>query len=171
MYLPIHIVWIELIIHPTAMLVFQNLPQGHRLSSHHGPGPIRFFSRREWLGIALVGAMGTAVILGGFIFSLGPDLDVAHARAMGMAALVIASSAIVATITRLRTRASVLATVLPVASAFAAIQIAPLAALLHLSAMHPMDWFLAAVGGVLIGVVNQSATALLDRRSGSAPTG
>ena len=28
LYLPIHVVWLELVIHPTALLVFQQLPEG-----------------------------------------------------------------------------------------------------------------------------------------------
>ena len=48
LYLPIHIVWLELIIHPTALLVFQNLPSAHAM----GPPPTkgaqpRFFDRRS----------------------------------------------------------------------------------------------------------------------------
>ena len=34
LYLPIHIIWIELILHPTALLVFQNLPSQGALSRH-----------------------------------------------------------------------------------------------------------------------------------------
>ena len=94
-------------------------------------------------GLGIVGAVATAVILGGFIFNLGTELDVAHARSMAMAALVIASAAMTAALTRLGTRAAVLATVLPVASAFVAIQIAPFAELLHLSPLHSIDWLLA----------------------------
>ena len=43
LYLPIHIVWLELIIHPTALLVFQNLPSRGRLEPIHRGRRIRFF--------------------------------------------------------------------------------------------------------------------------------
>jgi Ca2+-transporting ATPase len=35
LFLPVHIVWLELIIHPTALLVFQNLPPTSRLSIYY----------------------------------------------------------------------------------------------------------------------------------------
>ncbi|WP_199728695.1 cation-transporting P-type ATPase, partial [Corallococcus sp. CA053C] len=53
LYLPIHIVWLELIIHPTAMLAFQEAARPGRLSPLHGRGPARFFSRGEWATLAL----------------------------------------------------------------------------------------------------------------------
>lgn len=152
LYLPIHIVWIELIIHPTAMLVFQNLPSSYALTPVEKQQKLRFFSPREWTRIGIVGAVATAIILGGFIFNLGSEQDVEHARSMAMAALIIAHAAMVAALTRFTTRAAVLATVLPIASVFVAIQIAPVAELLHLSQLHGIDWLLAACGGALISI-------------------
>lgn len=150
LYLPIHIVWIELIIHPTAMLVFQNLPSRHALVPVGKGRPLRFFSPAEWFRIGFVGAVATAVIVGGFIFNLDPDVDVAHARSMAIAALVVASAAITAALTRLGTRAALLATLLPILSAFVAIQIEPVASLLHLYPLHGIDWVLAGASGALI---------------------
>ncbi len=42
LYLPIHVVWLELIIHPTALLVFQDLPSDHRLApaTRGTPAPV-----------------------------------------------------------------------------------------------------------------------------------
>lgn len=148
------------------MLVFQNLPSRHTLAEARRQPRLRFFSSAEWFRIGLVGAIATAVILGGFIFNLGADLDVAHARSMAIAALVIASAAMTAALTRLGTRAAVLATVLPVASAFVAIQIEPVATLLHLSPLHGIDWILAASGGALISA---SAVVLRQGESEKAP--
>ncbi|MEY3004008.1 MAG: hypothetical protein RLZZ491_1184 [Pseudomonadota bacterium] len=150
LYLPIHIIWIELILHPTALLVFHNLPsQGTRLRKSHG-GRVRFFALREWLLIGLVGIVASAGILGGYIFNLGESVDVPHARSMAMGCLIIAGSAITAALTRLRSRSAWVATVAPVLSAFAAIQIEPVAMVLHLSPLHPIDWAIAMVAGVII---------------------
>ena len=150
LYLPIHIIWIELILHPTALLVFHNLPsQGTRLRKSHG-GRVRFFALREWLLIGLVGIVASAGILGGYIFNLGESVDVPHARSMAMGCLIIAGSAITAALTRLRSRSAWIATVAPVLSAFAAIQIEPVAMVLHLSPLHPVDWAIAMVAGVII---------------------
>jgi len=150
LYLPIHIVWIELILHPTALLVFQNLPSQGALSRRSKGNRLSFFTPREWVTIGLVGAVASAVILGGYIFNLGETVDVPHARSMAMAALIIAGSAIAAALTRLRSRSAWIATLAPVLSAFAAIQIEPVASVLHLSPLHPVDWVIAMFGGVII---------------------
>jgi magnesium-transporting ATPase (P-type) len=44
LYLPLHIVWLELIIHPTALLVFQGLPGTDRLLPVKSHDAARFFS-------------------------------------------------------------------------------------------------------------------------------
>ena len=150
LYLPIHIVWIELIIHPTALLVFQNLPSQGALSRRRKENRLSFFTPNEWVAIGLVGAVATAVILGGYILNLGEAVDVPHARSMAMVSLIIAGSAIAAALTRLRSRSAWIATVAPVLSAFIAIQIEPIASVLHLSPLHPIDWVIAVFGGVII---------------------
>ena len=48
LYLPVHIVWVELVIHATALLVFQELPRGG-LERRWAPRVVRFFSAREWI--------------------------------------------------------------------------------------------------------------------------
>ena len=112
--------------------------------------------------ISVVGAVATVVILGGYVLNLGAEFDVPHARSMAMAALVTASGAMTAALTRLSSRSAVMASLLPVASAFAAIQIEPLAAIVHLSPLHPVDWAIAIFGGVFI-----SAGAARLRPSGN----
>ena len=41
---PIHIVWLELLIHPTALLVFQDLPRDGPPGAGRARGAARFFS-------------------------------------------------------------------------------------------------------------------------------
>ena len=160
LYLPIHIIWIELILHPTALLVFQNLPSQGALSRRSKGNRLSFFAPREWVTIGLVGAVASAVILGGYILNLGETVDVPHARSMAMASLIIAGSAITAALTRLRSRSAWIATVAPVLSAFGAIQIEPVASVLHLSPLHPVDWVIAVFGGVIIS----AGAAFLNQR-------
>lgn len=152
LYLPIHIVWIELILHPTAMLVFQSLPSRNKLTPAARKTSARFFSRRDWTTIGAVGSIAAAVILGGYIFNLGPDWDVPHARSMAIAALILAGSAITAALTLLRTRAALIATSLPAISAFVAIQIPAIADLLHLSPLHVTDWGIAVLAAIAVGI-------------------
>ncbi len=168
LYLPIHIVWIELIIHPTALLVFQNLPSQAALSRRSKENRLSFFTPNEWVAIGLVGAVASAVILGGYILNLGETVDVPHARSMAMASLIIAGSAIAAALTRLRSRSAWIATVAPVLSAFIAIQIEPVANVLHLSPLHPIDWGIAVFGGVIISAGAAFLTQRHDLRKPDA---
>ncbi len=162
LYLPIHVVWLELIIHPTALLVFQNLPSSDGLAPVTHERQRRFFSRRSWASIGLVSVVVTAVIVVGYDFNLGEDLDVEHARAMAMAALIAASAAITAVLSGLRSRNAWIAVISTMASAILAIEYAPVAELLHLSQLDPIDW-LAAVGG---GLLVSAATSLMNERQG-----
>ncbi|MFY8135205.1 MAG: HAD-IC family P-type ATPase, partial [Aquimonas sp.] len=94
LFLPIHIVWLELIIHPSAMLGFQR-----EASDGDGDAPTRagqMFDARSWLRLLLGGGFGCAAVLlaqalpGG----LGSgDSDSAH-RALALAALVAFSAVV-----------------------------------------------------------------------------
>jgi Ca2+-transporting ATPase len=163
LYLPIHIVWLEMIIHPTALLVFQDLPADERLGRVRR-GPPRFFSRREWTLIIAVGALVTVLVVAGYVRSLGDGLNVAHARAMALAQLTFASAAITAALSGLRTRVSRLITGGTLALTLVLVQIPALATLLHLQPLHTDDWGRAIAGALL--------TALLPsllRRSADHP--
>ncbi|MBC7143515.1 MAG: HAD-IC family P-type ATPase, partial [Rhodobacteraceae bacterium] len=161
LYLPVHIVWLELIIHPTALLVFQDLPAPGGLGPARPAGAPRFFSGRERAVIALVGGLTTAAVLRGYDFSLGTPPDVAHARSMALAILISASAAITAALSRLRTPGARIAAGLTLGSAFLAIQVPAAAAILHLSPLHPGDWLAALSGGALCGA---GALAITGRR-------
>jgi Ca2+-transporting ATPase len=152
LYLPVHIAWLELIIHPTALLVFQRLPPTHRLGPLRRRARTRFFGAAEWLLIGFVGLVITAVVLIGYHIALGPGHDVLHARAMSIVALVVASATVTAGLAGLGSRAAVLAIVLTLLSGIILVQVAPLAALLRLSPLHPLDWLSAAAGGLLAGL-------------------
>ena len=63
LFLPIHIVWLELIIHPTAMLAFQDLPALGPLAPVQRHRRASFFSTEAWFGIGLVGAMISVAVV------------------------------------------------------------------------------------------------------------
>lgn len=96
LFLPIHIVWLELIIHPSAMLGFQR-----EAADGDGGAPTRagqMFDARAWWRLLLGGGLGCAAVL--LAQALPPwiasgDSDSAH-RALALAAL-IAFSAVVLT--------------------------------------------------------------------------
>ncbi|HSC05505.1 MAG TPA: cation-transporting P-type ATPase, partial [Steroidobacteraceae bacterium] len=67
LYLPVHIVWLELVIHPTALLVFQELPASRHIERVAHNRAVRFFRPREWAVIIVVGALLTAFVTAGYV--------------------------------------------------------------------------------------------------------
>jgi Ca2+-transporting ATPase len=147
LYLPIHIVWIEAIIHPTALLAFQRAGLGGPL---HAPGrtDVRLFSRAEWSTMLVVGLVLTAFVTITYWRSLaGGDL---HARAMAIAVLVAASASTTAVLSRLRTRTSRVVVACSSIATVIGVQLPWLASRLHLAPLHVDDWVIAIVGGAVI---------------------
>jgi Ca2+-transporting ATPase len=152
LYLPIHIVWFELIIHPTALLAFQELPTGRLrpIAPHRNTS---FFASSDWIMIAVVGITVTALVTGGYVWSLGDDGNVAHARAMALAVLTLSSAAIAATLSRLRTKAARVLVVTTAGLSLALIQTPALAGRLHLMPLHSDDLGVAVVGSTLAAIM------------------
>jgi P-type Ca2+ transporter type 2C len=154
LYLPVHIVWLELIIHPTALLVFQELPTTAELMPAERNGKPRFFSIGSWLAIGTVGAMITAVVVFGYDFALGAGGDVEHARAMALVALIVAGAIITATLSMLSSWTARVVILASLASLGLLVQIPALAALVHLRPLHLDDWALAVAGGAGAGILS-----------------
>ncbi len=168
LYLPMHVVWLELIIHPTALLVFQELPASDELEPAQRKRKIRFFSWQEWTLIASIGALVIAMIVVGYARSLGTSNDVEHARSMALVALVVASATMTAGLTRLRSQSSVIAVLATIGSAVLLVQIAPLARLLHLSPLHLDDWLIAGLGGAIVASLAAFIPSLAGTREVAA---
>jgi Ca2+-transporting ATPase len=154
LYLPIHVVWLELIIHPTALLVFQASSATRRLKpvrEHRRAS--RFFSVWQWLVVGAAGFAITLVVQIGYERSLGVGLNVEHARAMALVMLVIASATLTAILSRLRTPIARIVAAASAASAVILVQVPLLAELLHVAPLHADDWAIAAAGGVLAGAL------------------
>lgn len=153
LYLPIHIVWLEMIIHPTAMLVFQELPANDYLASRQPERRLRFFDGWQWLSIVLVGLIILCVVTVSYVRSLGAGYEVEHARAMALVVLTVASAGVTAALSRLRSLAAKLIVGLTILTSVMLVQVPGLAALLHLKPLHLDDWAFAAVGGLLAAVI------------------
>ncbi|MDQ3264126.1 MAG: cation-transporting P-type ATPase [Myxococcota bacterium] len=138
LYLPLHIVWLELIIHPTAMLSFQARPPDGRLlpRAHRS----RFFSTAEWAVIAASGALTTVAVTLAYLRALGPEGGVLHARAMALTTLGICSACFGALLSRLRTRASRIVAGGTVLSTLVLLYLPPVPRLFHLQPLHLDDW-------------------------------
>lgn len=173
LYLPIHIVWLELLIHPTALLVFQELPQTGPLSRQGGHAHLRFFTPRAWYAIGAGGALITLVMLWAYYHALAEVQNVAHARAMALASLIIAGATLTASLSRLRTAAAAMLAIAGPASLLVCVQIPVLAAFLQLTPLHVTDWGIAAGAGALAGAVGTGILRLLGRhpRTGAPRAG
>jgi len=152
LYLPTHIVWLEMIIHPTALLVFQDLPAADVLYAAATQRAARFFSRRQWSLIVGVGTLITVLVVAGYVRSLGANGNVLHARAMALSHLTFASAVVTAVLSRLRTWTARLLVTGTTALTLVLVQTPMLAARLHLQPLHLEDWVWAVLGSVLVGL-------------------
>jgi Ca2+-transporting ATPase len=169
LYLPMHVVWLELIIHPTALLVFQELPPSGDLDPVERNRKLRFFDWREWMLIGLIGTLVIVLIVVGYERNLGGNNDVEHARSMALVALIVASATMTAGLTRLRSRASVIAVVATIGSALILVQVPTFARLLHLSPLHADDWLIAGLGGLVVGSLAAFLPSLAGKGATSRP--
>jgi ATPase, P-type (transporting), HAD superfamily, subfamily IC len=108
LYLPIHIVWLELLVHPTAMLGFQQQSRAglQRLPAVHGP--VRFFPPRASWTLLLGAAVATAAVLGAYAAGLhwpGEAADTAgSARTLALVTLMLCSLAFLSVLSGLAGR-------------------------------------------------------------------
>jgi Ca2+-transporting ATPase len=160
-YLPVHIVWLEMIIHPTALLVFQERPAGNRPDPQRARRTTRFFTRWEWTLIAAAGALLFGVTLLGYFRSLGRGYNVEHARATAMAILTFGSAGCTAGLSRLRSRMAAWIVGSTIIVSAALIQIPFFARVLELQPLHPDDWAYVLIGTAIPGLILTTS----DRRS------
>jgi Ca2+-transporting ATPase len=158
LYLPVHVVWLELIIHPTALLVFQDLPVDGQLAPATRHRRLQFFNWPQWFTIVAVGTAVTAIVTFSYLRSLGAGLDVEHARAMALVALTVASAGITANLSRLRTRVAWIMVGGTIALSVLFVQTPRLADFLHLKPLHADDWLLAIAGGLLASLLSAIAS-------------
>lgn len=170
LFLPVHIVWLEMVIHPTALLAFQELPPPQKLTRAHSRGRARFFTARDWMRIAAIGTLVTALIVAAYDRSLSPG-SVEHARSVTLAILIWTSAGVSAVLSGLRTRSARWIAVASATSAVVVLQIAPLAARLHVEPLHLDDWGVSlGVAGLVVGLLLgarriQSATTARTTRA------
>jgi len=148
LYLPIHVVWLELIIHPTAMLAFQARPPKDQIPPLARGGKVRFFGGWDWLALGASGVLSVVLIVLGYQHSLGTAREVPHARAMALAYLVIASSLFTALLSRLGTRSARWVAGLSLLISVLLLQL-PTARLLSLSPLHLDDWGFAVLAALV----------------------
>jgi P-type Ca2+ transporter type 2C len=149
LFLPAHLVWLELIIHPTALLAFQARTSGRAIPPSRGRRARRLFSRGEWGAIAAVSLLLTALVVSAYLRGVRERGDVEHGRAIALAVLILGSALITLVLARLRTLAAVLVPATAIVVSAGLIQIPALARALGLAPLHGDDWVLAALGACI----------------------
>jgi Ca2+-transporting ATPase len=170
LYLPIHIVLLELIIHPSALLAFQDEGnKSDRLSetvqNHRHYEKRSFFSGPDGLRIFCVGLLVSLVVTFVYLQGLSENLGPEHSRSKALALLMIWSAGSVASLSRFRTPASIIIFILTVLSALLVTLVPGISHYLSLSAIHLEDWFVAISAVVIVLVVNALVVSYLRRRS------
>jgi Ca2+-transporting ATPase len=153
LYLPIHIVWLELLIHPTALLVFQD-PPSKRLAPVSRGRDAGFYGAWGWFVIVLVGLIVTVATVLSYGHALGTEGNVPHARALALSVLVVSGAAITAALSRLTTWVARIMVLAGVFSLVVLIQVPTVAALLHVSPLHLHDWVTAVACGIGSGALS-----------------
>lgn len=107
LYYPIHIVCIELFIHPTCILAFQHLPSDSMLTQQQNhKRDFRFFSSRDWRCIAMMGGIASLIVMLAYLSVLSYTQNEALARANAFLAVGINHLALTYGLTGLKTVAS-----------------------------------------------------------------
>jgi Ca2+-transporting ATPase len=164
LFLPIHIVWLELVIHPTAMLAFQDLPAQGPLAPVQRHRRAQFFSAASWLGIGLVGGLVSVAVVWSYLHAFGANQDAEHARAMALAVLLAASAGITGGLTRLRQATARWLVTGTLASLAVFVQVRGISRLLDLQPLHGSDWALVALFASLIAAMTFLLASHLKRR-------
>ena len=163
--LPIHIVWLELIIHPTAMLAFQ-MPSGtETLPRVTHQRSASFYGRRAWLTIIAIGALVTVGVLGGYLTAPGDHEQATHARSVAIAILIASSAGFTIGLTRLRSLASRVVVAATLISLLLVNQIPVLSTLLGLEPLHLVDWMLVVVALAVTSVLSARLAGTFARSS------
>lgn len=153
LYLPVHVVWMEMIIHPTAMLVFQEQAARELVPRARITGSLRFFTGGEWAMLVTTGVFIAAATTFGYLRSLEGINNVEHGRAMALASFSAASAFVTASLSRLRTRTAWITCIATLLLAVVLIQTPGIDTVLHLKALHWDDWLLALVAGAAAAAI------------------
>lgn len=163
LYLPIHIVILELIIHPAAILGFQR-GAGDGLQGAGERGR-EFFTRAQSLAITFTGMAMALGVAGLFIGAIEQGESAEHARALGLVAFLAGLIVVFAVLTRLQGVAPKVIAATATLVAYCAVGTVGLANLLDLHILAGRDWAFAAV----VGALTASASWLFVETASRAP--
>lgn len=159
LYLPVHIVWLEMIIHPSALLVFQERGSEH-LQPPRTPRAARFFGVRDWVLMSVAAVLVITAVVGLYVHALDGARPVEHARASAMAALTFCSAGMVIGLSQLRGVAARWISAATVGLTVLLVQLPALSRLLHMEPLHSNDWLLVIGSSVVAAVLPATVLAL-----------
>lgn len=144
LYFPIQIVLIELIIHPTALLVFQDLPDDGTRRLYKGSG---IFSRYDVMRIVMTGLVTTLLLCGCFVKTL--PQGIMHARTLVLAILAFMSIAITIGLAGFKTRTTRLTIFFILIMLLTLIQIPFFAAILDFTPLSLREWGFVLLAAII----------------------
>lgn len=152
LYLPIHIVWLELIIHPTALLAFQQAAADGIPYRRKGAAAT-FFDRCAGWKLLAVGTVVAGLVLAFFILGLRHLGDVGAARALALIALIGAGAAMTLALRPRPGRIGWAVILGSLSSAVILVEVPSLAEWMHLAPLPVHLWLGAAVAGMAAGAL------------------
>lgn len=161
LYLPLHIVWLELVIHPTALLTFGE--DRHARVSSHPQTHARFFSRTEWRNLLLSSTLALLGLL--LLYRRGLEGGPEHARALAMSCLLTYGACCAAIFSGLSSAISRTIFISILASTALLVQLPAAARFFHLGPLHLSDlaWVVAAAGVASLPLAWRPGTASIDK--------
>lgn len=145
LYLPVHIVWLELIIHPTALFAFQKMASRKNKnqkehSKHYKEA--RFFSLTESVWIFVVGLLFSIVLAYDFITNKEENLHPDYGRTKAILMLIVWSAGVVLIKTGLKNYGAFLVFCGSLLTVLLAVQVPFLTKILHITTLQLFDWLM-----------------------------
>lgn len=137
LYMPSHVVWMEALLHPTALLAFQL--SSEEKTAARPPREQSFFDRRDLLRILTLGFAATAVLLAFFILSAINDASTEKGRSLALAFMTLWSVALSTALTRGRSHVAHIINGTAILVALLLIQNSTFSNLLHFAPLTGMD--------------------------------
>lgn len=156
--LPVHLIWLELIVHPTSALVFENDPPAADLmTTPPRPPSSALLLPRDWHRVLLLGLSLAGAVLALYLVALNYGLSEGAARAAGLMTMIVGQTLLVLVeragskplwrMTLHGNRAIAPILLVTASSLAAAIFWAPLAQVLHLAPVSMMTSAIACAAG------------------------
>ncbi|MBU6156843.1 MAG: cation-transporting P-type ATPase [Alphaproteobacteria bacterium] len=164
LYLPVHVVILELVIHPTALLAFQQAATGG-LRPIPREGPSHFFPFHTWLRVAGSGLVLSAMLVAAFEILSAQGAGEAEARSVVLAMLVVWSAAMALALNRSTRGISAVIPIVSAALVVLLVQMPVLSGYVHLAALGALDWAAIAVSSLLAAGLAVFTRASLHART------